>query len=288
MRGRFVATAVLVAVTAVGCGTGKQDDPVTAGTPPATPYDGPLHLPHKEVDEDGVEAIRTESGAAGKALECAGEIYDGGGGPGGWGENDGGDTPEEGLEAYFDIEVPDVPREGYRVERAEKNRVLFSYDVDGRTKVAVIVAKDRKNSPGWGPETSASCDPAELPASFTDSQWYEIWTDEDGKRVPITKVHTSKGPEHCDWQDAHFLSVGSDADGDGKLYGRDPDGVLPEGMLTAAYDGDARMPEGARDTGYRHEDRSLWLVEDDPSKAYVRTPDGVEAWPAVAEGKGCA
>lgn len=288
MSVRRVATVLVLAVAAMGCGASDDGDVVVAGTPPATPYDGPLQVPHREVDEDGVEAIRAESGAAGMALECDGEIYDGGGGPGGWGESDGGETPEEGLAAYFDIEQPDVPEDGYRVEREEKDRVLFSYDVDGETKVAVIVARDQKDSPGWGPETSASCDPAELPASFTDTQWYEIWTDENGRRVPIAKVHTSEGAEHCGWQTAHFLSLGGDADEDGRLYGRDPEGVLPDGMLTSAHDGDVRMPEKARDTGYRHEDRALWLVADDPSKAYVRTPDGVEVWPEVAEGHGCA
>lgn len=61
------------------------------------------------------------------------------------------------------------------MERKEKDRVLFSYDVKGRAKVAVVVAKDQPHRPGWDPETNASCDPSELPASFTDST-YEIWT----------------------------------------------------------------------------------------------------------------
>lgn len=139
-----------------------------------------------------------------------------------------------------------------------------------------------------GPESSASCDPAELPASFTDGRWYEIWTDRDGDRVPITVVHSSEGAEHCDWQRAHFLSTGADAAGKGRLYGRDPEGVLPDGMLTSAYDGDVPMPVHARDTGYRHGDRALWLIDGDPSKAYVRTPDAVEVWPEVAKGMGCA
>jgi hypothetical protein len=47
------------------------------------------------------------------------------------------------------------------------------------------------------------------------------------------------------------------------------------------------MPVGAHDTGYRFHDWQLWLT-DDPSRAYVRTPDGVEAWPRVQDGFGCA
>ncbi|WP_329263326.1 hypothetical protein OG223_47505 [Streptomyces sp. NBC_01478] len=272
MRRGLAGVAVLVAVTA--CGTEEGGDVVVAGTPPATPYGGPLYVPATDSDE---------SGAAGRALECDGTMYSGGGAET-WSKGDGGRTPEGGLRTYFDIEQPDVPRTGYRVERRSDGRVLFSYDVDGRTKVAVVVAKDGKDRPGWGPEASASCDPAELPASFTEAHGYEIWTDGDGRRLPTTVVSSSAGAAHCDWQKAHFLQTG---DGEkGRLYARDPDGVLPSGMLTAPYDGDVPLPASARDTGYRYQDRQLWLTAD-ASTAYVRTPDGVEAWPSVKEGMGC-
>ncbi|WP_043670284.1 hypothetical protein [Streptomyces xylophagus] len=274
MRRGFALVAVLVAVTAVGCGSEDGGDVVVAGTAPAKPYDGPLYVPASGSDK---------SGAAGRALECDGKMYEGGGADA-WSKGDGGKTPEGGLRAYFDMQQPDVPRTGYRVEREESGRVLFSYDVGGRTKVAVVVAKDGKNRPGWGPESSASCDPAELPASFAEAHGYEIWTDKDGKRVPTTVVSSSVGAAHCDWQKAHFLQTGEGRKG--RLYARDPDKVLPSEMLTAPYDGDVRMPASARDTGYRYQDWQLWLTAD-ASKAYVRTPDGVEAWPAVKDGTGC-
>ncbi|MGW3035820.1 hypothetical protein ACWDCB_31950 [Streptomyces sp. NPDC001178] len=284
MRARVVVTTLLVASAAVACGSGKAQDLVVDGTVPEAPYSGPLHVPVQHGDEDGVRAVRIASGAAGRALECDGQIYSGGGSDP-WSKGDGGRTPEDGLRAYFEIEQPDVPRYGYRAERKEKDRVLYSFDVRGRTKVAVVVAKDQKNRPGWGPETSASCDPSELPASFTDRQWYEIWTDRHGERLPVTEVNSSAGPAHCDWQKAHFLSLGEG--NKGRLYARDPDGVLPEGMLTSPYDGDVRMPAGAHDTGYRFHGRQLWLTGD-PGKAYVRTPEGIEAWPLVKGGRGCA
>ncbi|MET7481332.1 hypothetical protein ABZT17_44460 [Streptomyces sp. NPDC005648] len=266
MRGRLAVATVLVASAAVACGTQRAQDPVVAGSAPAAPYGGPLSAP------------------AARALECDAEVYSRAGSDP-WSRGDGGSTPEEGLRAYFDIQQPDVPRHGYRVERGEADRVLYSFDVDGRTKVAVIVAKDRRNRPGWGPESSASCDPAELPASFTDTQPYEIWTDTHNRRVPVARVTGNAGPEHCDWQKAHLLSLGAGG-GKGRLYARDPDGVLPEGSLLAPYDGDARMPADAHDTGYRYGDWRLWLTED-TSKAYVRTSHGVEAWPRVRDGFGC-
>ncbi|MET9386749.1 hypothetical protein ABZY09_38385 [Streptomyces sp. NPDC002928] len=283
MRKGIVATVVLVGLTAVGCGDGMRDDLVVTGTPPATPYAGRLDLPFKESADGSPREAEQSSGSAGQALECDHGIYEGTGGDG-WSKGDGGKTPEEGLNAYFNMYQPEVPESGYRVERKEGDRVLFSYDVKGRTKVAVVVAKDQPNRPGWGPETSASCDPAEFPASFTDSKEYEIWLDRDGNRVPTSVVSSSVGPAHCDWESVHFLGLGQGEKG--KQYVRDPHGVLGAESLTAAYDGDVRMPADARDTGYHFHDWELWLSAD-KATAYVRTSDGVEAWPATKDGVGC-
>ncbi|MGW7195300.1 hypothetical protein [Streptomyces chryseus] len=273
---------LVVAVSAVGCGESGQDRLVVQGKAPARPYGGVLWVPQKNVGDDTAEGRASGSGAAGRALECEGGHT--GGGSGSWSEGDGGATPEEGLRAYFDIEQPEVPEYGYRVERQERDRVLYSFDVKGKTKIAVVVAKDRPGRPGWGPETSASCDPAELPADYTDTKDYEVWNDEQGNRVPVSKVSSSAGSAHCAWQKAHFLELGTGAKRE--LYARDPDNVLPSGMLTSAYDADAAMPSGARDTGYRLDGQELWRAAD-TSKVYVRTPEGVEAWPAVEQGMGC-
>ncbi|WP_449353039.1 hypothetical protein [Streptomyces shaanxiensis] len=271
---RGIPTAVLGAalvMAVVGCDAG--DDLVVDGKVPSSPYGGPLNVPTKELDAQGPRASRLASGAAGRALECDGEIWVGNG-PEGWSDGDGGADPEQGLRLYFDFFSPEGPRSGYRVERRETDRVLYSYDVDGRTKVAVVVAKDQKDRPGWGPETSASCDPSELPASYTDSHGYEIWTDRAGRRVPSSEVSSRAGDDHCGWQQVHFLEL------DG-MYARDPDAVL-----TDRYEDDARMPADARDTGYRYEDWALWLT-DDRRTAYVRTADGVEAWPRLGEDVAC-
>ncbi|MQS37740.1 hypothetical protein [Streptomyces katsurahamanus] len=286
-----LAAVLAVTATVAGCGETAYDDaargPVIGGTPPAKPYDGPLDVPVKEVsgdDEDDPRQIRDASGAAGRALECDGEAY-GGGNSDPWSKGDGGSTPEEGLEVYFDIEQPDVPRSGYRVERTEGERVLYSFDVKGETKVAVVVAKDRPDRPGWGPETSASCDPAELPASYTDSRDYEIWTDAQGRRVPITRMTGYAGAEHCDWQSAHFLSLNDGREE--QTYVRDPEGVFSPEEFTTRYDGDVTLPRDARDTGFRLGERALFRTPD-TSRVYIRTPNGVELWPAPKRRLGCA
>lgn len=280
-RGLVVVTAAPVA--AVGCGDGGEGM-IIEDSPVASPYSGPLHIATKQVDEDTQAAMLLASGAAGRALECDGEIA-WGSGPDGWSERDGGDTPEEGLKLYFHMFEPSGPRSGFRAEREESDRVLYSYDVGGRTKVAVVVAKDQKNRPGWGPETHASCDPAELPASVTDSGEQEIWTDRNGKRVATTTLSSYAGAEHCGRQKAHFLGMGPDEAR--RQYVRDPDGVLEGDLLTSAYDGDVPMPADAHDTGYRYGERQLWLT-DDRTTAYVRTPDGVEAWPLAKDVVACA
>ncbi|MFJ6662650.1 hypothetical protein [Streptomyces sp. NPDC091383] len=69
-----------------------------------------------------------------------------------------------------------------RAASGAADRVLYSFDVGGRTKVAVVVARDRKDRPGRGPETSASRDPAELPERFTATTEWEVWTGRDGRR----------------------------------------------------------------------------------------------------------
>jgi hypothetical protein len=280
MRRGLPAVAVLTVVTVAGCGGAPRPDLVVKGTPPASAYGGPLYVPTRQTDASGPRALRLASGAAGRALECDGEIFEGSG-PDGWSEPEGGRTPQDGLRLFFDMVQPGLPDHGWRVERRAGQRVLYSYDVGGRTKAAVVVAKDQKNRPGWGPETNASCDPAEFPAAFAAAQGWEVWTDRHGRRVPVSRLTSSAGPAHCGWQSAHFLDL------DGTTYARDPDGALGDELLTAPYRGRVRMPADARDTGYRYRDRRLWLTPDHAT-AYVRTPDGVEAWPRLEEGVGCA
>ncbi|MFJ4466576.1 hypothetical protein ACIP2X_03550 [Streptomyces sp. NPDC089424] len=279
--GARTAGAVLLAVTATGCAAdqGDREDLVITGTPPARPYDGPLHLPARPTGDRAAPAPDLDAGAAGRALECDGEIWTGGP-SGGWGEADGGATPEEGLAVYFEVEQAEVPDHGYRAERTSAERVLYSFDVAGRTKVAVVVAKDRPGSPGWGPETSAVCDPVELPAWFTDTRPYDLWTDAHGARVPFTELHTVRGDAHCGWESVTFLETR------GVTYARDPEGALPATMLAGRYLPAARLPADARDTGHHLGERRLWRSAD-TTAVYVQDSDGVESWPRVEPGRGC-
>ncbi len=263
-------------VLTVGCGPAV----VTQGAAPVDdPYDGPLHLPVSEPDHPDP---LVSSGAAVKALECSGKPYSGSTGRN-WGATSGHDNPVEALEAFIHDEATSLPLRGYREEREAENRVLFSYDVEGDTKVAIIVADgiaDSHGGSGWGMETFAECDPAELPPSVTDELGLDVWVDEHGERAPTTVIRSTRGPEHCDWDSATFLDLKRDT------FIKDPQGVLPPEWFEVTFDSDATLPPDAEDTGYSFRGQSLWVAPD-RSAAYVVTKQGTERWPAAIEFVGC-
>ncbi|MEU6663937.1 hypothetical protein [Streptomyces sp. NPDC046821] len=280
MRTRIVAVLIaLVGASVSACG-GDPPVPeglVLKGSAPATPYGGPLRAKTPDTAEDNVQG----GGAAVLALECAGKPYQGGGGDDGWGGSDGADSPAAALNALVTDELAgSLPHRGYRVEREQGRRVLYSYDVGGRTRAAVIVAKDLPRRPGWGMEAYAQCDPAEFARRERAGLDIRVWTDRAGRPVPVSRVFSTEGPEHCDWQSVTFLHVGD------RQYLRDPGHVLPRELVRSSYAPKTRLPEGATDTGYRDGRRQLWLSAD-KLNAYVRTGSGVERWPGAVEQIAC-
>lgn len=273
---RFVvAVAVLwIGVFAAGCADPVVERPDDIrGERVADPYDGPLHLPSvNPVHKDPLVA----SGAAGMALECSGEVYQGGYGKytGVSGRHG---SPMAALRV-FRVSWDMLPERGYRVEREDGERILYSYDVNGRTKIAVIVVKQDAR---WRVEAAARCDPAELPDSVTDEMNVGVWTDQNGDRVPVAELSSRQGPAHCHWESVTLLIS------QGKMYFRDPNGVL-RGWKTIErpFDPNAILPLNATDTGYSIDGQRLWLA-DDKSAAFVVSGGNVERWPAVPEGFGC-
>ncbi|WNZ06302.1 hypothetical protein [Streptomyces sp. 11x1] len=145
MRRGFVAVAAAL-VAVVGCGAEDDEDVIIDYGPATTPYSGPLHIETEKVKEDTPEAMLLASGAAGRALECNGEISRGGA-PDGWGEGRRRQDTEDGLRLYFRMFEPGGVASRFRVEREETDRVLYSHRVDGRTKTAVVIAKDQEGRP---------------------------------------------------------------------------------------------------------------------------------------------
>lgn len=202
------------------------------------------------------------------------------------------DGPEAAVDQWLDAEgwFASLPTDGYVVEWQRDGRALLSFDTDDRTTVAFVVAdgiRDYRDETGWGVETWAQCDPSEWPAATTDALDIGIWTDADGARMATETVVSSRGPEHCDWQDIIFLHVGGQR-GDEYLL-RDVDGELRR-SLTTTYDGAAALPEDAIDTGWQRDGRELWVGKE-PRAAYLVSladPTDVERWPASKQGIGCA
>ena len=284
---RGLMTVVAVAVLA-GCGQGSS-----AGGEEARvddPYDGPMSLPQSFADK---ATPLERSGAAGQALECEGRVFRGGAGNYDSGPESVQPGPEEALDDWIEQEAwaLQIPETGYAIERDDGDRVLFSYDVDGHSTIAVITADgitDYDGDDWWGVESWAMCDPSELPAAVTDELNWGVWEDASGRRVPVTRIVSYRGSEHCDWQDLTFLYTGSERHG--PQYVRDVHGELAE-WLTTTYDADATMPVTASDTGLRRDGHQLWL-DDSPKAAYVVSiddPTDVERWPAAAKDPiGCA
>ena len=278
-----VATALLLA----GCATSSTR---AESRPGPNAYDGPMSLPPDYAD-DATPLER--SGAAGQALECDGAPYAGGGGD----YADGGlesvqASPEQALDNWLDNEawVYQVPASGYRVERDDGDRVLLSYDVGEQTKLAFVAADgigDYNDDHGWGIESWAQCDPSELPAAVTDALGIGVWENADGEQVPVSKVRSFQGPEHCDWQDITFLDLGTEADA--RQYVRDVHGDLAQ-FLQTTYAAAAALPRTATDTGLHRDGRWLWLSAGHDAAYLVSRGDrgDVERWPAAKEPIACA
>jgi hypothetical protein len=273
---------IVIAIAAVllaGCGSevDRGGLVVDRGRSATAPYDGPLDV-----------------GAAVAALECGDET------PYQRAEH-GYDDGLAKVQASADAALDDYMREsgpiystpsgGYAVEREQDGRVLFSYDVGGRTKVSMFVAdgvRDWNGDEGWGVRAWAQCDPSELPADVTDGLNIGVWEDESGRRVPVTRIQSFHGGEHCSWAHITFLLVGREKTAD--WYVRDARGGDFSGLLRTTFAHAAMLPEGATDTRLRRDGRQLWIGPDKDAAYLVSLDDAqdVERWPAARQPIWCA
>ncbi len=291
--GALVGLAALV-VSVAGCGEapagpagpGAFAQGSAAPVPPSNVYAGSLTV--KPEFADGA-TVAERSGSAGLALECGTAPYAGGGG--GDSRQSAKKTSEAALRDFLTQEAwfSTIPVSGYRVERRDHSRALFSYDVNGRTKIAVLAAdnlEDVNGHIGWMMESWAKCDPAELPAEITDALGIGIWQNASGHREPATKIHSFQGAEHCDWQDITFLEVGPG--NEPVRYVRDVSQVLAN-YLRTTYTTAATLPKDATATGLSRNGQHLWLVPSLDAAYLVNDADPgiVERWPAQRPPIGC-
>lgn len=289
--GRIPLAALLVVVAAAlaGCTSSEHHDLLIASGPAGKPYNGPLYLPI--VSAKDTAPVLDRSGAAGRALDCRYPPYGGGQGVYDDGLTDVGSTYVDAAEEFIgpNNDGGTLPSTGYRIERTTGNRVLLSFDVHRRTKVAIILRNgitDYRNEVGWGVETWAACDPAEYPAETIADLGLGVWQDSRGQPAPIARVESFPGQGWCDYAGVSFVQTGRYPHE--QIYVRDTNRRLTR-YLRVAYDGEASLPQTAVDSGYHRDGRELWFGPDNSAVYLVSMTDGtdIERWPAVKSGVGC-
>ncbi|HEY9558564.1 MAG TPA: hypothetical protein VIR58_17630 [Acidimicrobiales bacterium] len=103
----------------------------------------------------------------------------------------------------------------------------------------------------------------------------------------MTEIVSFQGPEHCNDEEVTFLDV---APGAASLNYVRVDDDRYSGYLTTTFAVIDALPDGATDTGYNRNGRSLWLGES-PVAAYLVSDsdaDDIERWPSETEPITCA
>lgn len=273
---RKAATAVAVIGLLAGlaaCADGGQGEEPPSASPGH--YTGRLYVSSEGLDRHDPVA---KMGAAGEAITCrtpmTGGFNDPAEGPYDNGATSG--TPEGAIEVALGEGGFDGASDGFEQVAADDDRVLFSYEVDGVTKQALIVHDGPTISEdGWYLESWARCDWAEFPDDVIASTPYLIWQDADGQNVSTTEVEATVGPEHCDWQDLTFLHV------PGTTYLGGAHGFALR-FVEEKPRADIPLPDDAVDSGYSRDGDHLWFAPNE-SVAYVGSRQSVDTWPRMTE-----
>ena len=272
-----VFAALLPLLSLAACGTERS-----LGEPAAASYDGPLYLAEGE-------GRHPRAGAAGDVVDC--DAWGTGGAFGGvYSEGATSDSPAGAVKTAYSEGLWSMPRD-LAVAAVSDDRVLYVAEAADRPKASLIVpdgqGAEGAGGDGWYAESWAVCDLVELPADFVEELGYQVWTDAKGQSVPTRRLEVFRGPEHCDWQDMTFLSLGRwDDQAPTFVRDPDPDPSLRE-CLAEPYLPQATLPAGAVDSGFRRGQDQLWLAPD-RSRAYVGpAPEDVEMWPRMVKRLDC-
>ncbi|MGA7098258.1 MAG: hypothetical protein WB245_11910 [Acidimicrobiia bacterium] len=268
MPRRTVMVGVCVLLLASACGGGPVGSVTDADAIPE------LDLYEQPIADAPDPADR--AGAASNYVECSYGIWSGG-----WaldyGPTGTGSDPEQAMARFLDEDLFGLPATGYALTGRDTDRVLYTYAVDGASKVAVIAARSEavgfdELASGWVVETFATCDPAEFDPSSDDEISVKVWRDADDNRVPTSIINSLQGAEHCGWESVTYLTYQD------RTYVSDPNDMM-DVPFVGTFDDNAELPPDAVDTGYQRDDRELWISADG-AIAYLVGDDRVEAWPA--------
>ena len=120
---------------------------------------------------------------------------------------------------------------------------------------------------------------------MTDDLNIGVWEDEADRRVPVTRIQSFQGAEHCSWSGHHVLLLGPERKAD--WYVKDARGELRE-LLHTTFSNDAKLPADATDTGFRRDGRQLWIGRAEHAAYLVSLddPDDVQRWPQAKRRSG--
>lgn len=240
------------------------------------------------------------AGAAGDVVRCAGPVVGTTSAAPFEGE-DTGATPEAALRAAQTWAKWDGVQDGYAFARADADRRLYVFEVEGVAKQALILRHGpalkgdgtRATVVRWWLESWARCDYAELPAAVARQQGLEIWSSTDGKRQPTSVLVSFRFGAGC-YPGMTALDVGGPLQGgrdeDGRVpveYVRDPAPELRDRYFERDYAEHVTVPADAADSGYERQGDHLGF-SDDRGYAYVGTPGDAEAWPRATQPIRCA
>lgn len=198
-----------------------------------------------------------------------------------WQQPDGHGTPDEALaEMLSDGFV--IPVRGYQELARDNDAVLYGFRDRGKVKVAIRVTS--AESGGWIPEWLADCGLSEYgrKADMRAGVW--LWANRDGRTI-----QEQRGLAHCGQQSLRFLwwTEPSGKRRDERIYVRDPEGQFRD-QWQAPYLRFTRLPNDARNSGYRRDGATIWMAANRDS-IYIKDGKNVQRWPRIPRDSiGCA
>lgn len=129
--------------------------------------------------------------------------------------------------------------------------------------------------------------------SHSQVDYLHRWATTDGCAVRFDVLVTRRGEDSCGGERVADLLMGtplgtSTKNSEPRQFVRDPAGILVDRRTSQAFDPNARLPPGAKDTGFRQDGVELWMRPDRDGLAYLVDGDRVEAWPLGRAVAGCA
>jgi hypothetical protein len=231
------------------------DDPAAIGPPPTSePSTTSEPSPVRTVVPITPEPGPAWAGDARAALTCAGDpsLFEPRNAPGS--DVGAGPTPDDALRFYlqsFEFSVDPLPIAGYVEAGAIDDARLYTTDVGGNVKAAIVISKSASGTNGpWVVSSVAACPESELdPTTVTGAHRIGRWTDASGSEVPTSVLAATAD-----------CYGGTQVRLDGRLFVRIPQGGVDDTALESSWAPDVPIPADVVKTSYRSGDLRLYVA----------------------------